>query len=169
LYAHTAFRSVESGTTPSPTTAPRQRQKALTLLLALGLLCQFACASGAARYGGELPGSRLSEMKRFYVQHHEGDSRDIHLAIQEELQSQGFHVDAGKGEARGEYDAIVTYVDRYLWDWSMYCISLTLYVRDTQTGYITATGWSWRPSTVRKTPQGHARIIFTEIFGEPAR
>jgi hypothetical protein len=135
-----------------------------TLLLSV-LLLGLGCTSGAAHYAGELPGSRLSEMRRFYVQHHEGDSRDVHLAIQEEMRAFGLDVDAGKGPPTGEYDAIVTYADRYTWDVTMFCIRLTVYIQDTETGYITATGWSWRPSTVRKTPKGHARLIFSELFG----
>jgi hypothetical protein len=134
----------------------------LLLFLALG------CTSGAARFAGTLPGSRLPQMRSFYVQHQEGDPRDIHLAIQEEMQAFALDVDAGKGPPTGEYDAIVTYVDRYIWDMTMFCVQLTVYIRDTETGYITATGWSWRPSTVRKTPQGHARLIFSELFGREA-
>lgn len=129
------------------------------------LLLVCGCTSGAARFAEELPGSRLSEMRRFYVQHQPDDPRDIHRVIQEELRAFGMDVDAGEGEPTGDYDAVVTYVDRYIWDMTMYCMQLTLYFRDTQTGHITATGWSWRPSIVRKTPQGHARLILTELFG----
>jgi hypothetical protein len=133
-------------------------------LVALALVC-LGCASGAARFAEELPGSRLGEMRRFYVQHQPDDPRDIHLDIQRELRAFGLEVEAGKGPPTGDYDAIVTYVDRYIWDMTMYCLQLTVYIRDTRTGYITATGWSWRPSMVRKTPRGHARLIFTELFG----
>lgn len=135
------------------------------LLFVGPVLFSVGCASGAARFAGELPGSHLSEMRRFYVEHQQSDPRDIHLAIQEELSAFGFDVDAGDGPPTEAYDAIVTYVDRYIWDMTMYCQQLTVYIRDTSTGYITATGWSWRPSMVRKTPQGHARLIFTELFG----
>lgn len=131
----------------------------------LVLLVSLGCASGAARFGEELPGSRLSEMRRFYVVHQAEDSRDIHLDIQEEMRGLGLEVDAGAGSPRGDYDGIVTYADRYVWDMSMYCLQLTLYIRDTRTGFITATGWSRRPSLVRKTPKGHARLILTELFG----
>lgn len=138
----------------------------LTGLTALALLFgSLGCASGAAHFAGELPGSRLREMRRFYVQHQQSDPRDIHLDIQAELRALGLHVDAGQGPPQEEYDAIVTYVDRYIWDMTMYCLQLTVYIRDTRTDYVTATGWSWRPSLVRKTPQGHARLIFTELFG----
>ena len=140
------------------------RVLATTLLCGL-VLAAFGCTSGAARYAGELPGSRLSEMSRFYVQHQPDDKRDIHLAIQEEMKLLGLSVDAGMGAPSQNYDAIVTYADRYAWDITMFCAQLTLYVRDTRTDYITATGWSWRPATVRKTPKGHARLILREMFG----
>lgn len=143
--------------------------KNASAMVAIGaIFLLVGCASGAGRYAGELPGSRLSGMTRFYVQHHGADPRDIHLAIQEELRTQGFHVDAGKSAPSGDYDAIVTYRDRYVWDFTMYCQQLTVYFRDVRTGYVTATGWSFRPSAVRKTPQGHARLIFTELFGGAA-
>lgn len=141
------------------------RRSVARLVALLALASLLGCASGAGRYAGTLPGSRLGEMQRFYVQHQPEDPRDIHLAIQEELRALGFAVDAGKGAPEGEYDAIVTYRDRYLWDFTMFCLQLTLYVTDTRTGFVTATGWSWRPSAVRKTPQGHARIILAELFG----
>jgi len=135
----------------------------LASLVCLSLV--VGCASGAARFAGELPGSRLSEMRRFYIERQPEDPRDIHLAIQQELRALGLEADAGEGPARGDYDAIVTYADRYIWDVTMFCLQLTIYVRDTRTGFVTATGWSWRPSMVRKTPQGHARLIFSELFG----
>ena len=137
----------------------------LPLAIAALWILASGCTSGAARFAEPLPGSRLGEMKRFYVQHQEGDPRDIHLDIRDELRHFGFEVDAGSGAPSGDYDAIVTYRDRYVWDMTMFCERLTVYFTDTSTGFITATGWSWRPSTVRKTPKGHARLIFTELFG----
>jgi hypothetical protein len=142
------------------------RPTRLAGLTALALLLgSLGCASGAARFAGELPGSRLREMHRFYVQHQANDPRDIHLDIQAELRAFGLHADAGQGPPGQDYDAVVTYVDRYIWDMTMYCLQLTIYIRDTHTDYVTATGWSWRPSLVRKTPRGHARLIFTELLG----
>ncbi|MGH0029111.1 MAG: hypothetical protein ACQGVC_04940 [Myxococcota bacterium] len=85
-------------------------------------------------------------------------------AILRARQALGFQADAGPAPA-DDYDGVITYVDRYVWDVTMFCQQLTLYVRDPETGYITATGWSWRPSVVRKTPQGHARLILAELFG----
>jgi hypothetical protein len=149
-----------------------QESVVLEARIAFSSLVLFAlvgCASGAARFAEPLPGSRLSEMRRFYVQHQPNDPRDIHLLIQQELRALGMEADAGAEAPNGaDYDAIVTYLDRYIWDMSMYCLQLTLYFRDTRTGYVTATGWSFRPSMVRKTPQGHAHLILTELFGRSA-
>jgi hypothetical protein len=133
--------------------------------VALGL---FACASYTQLSGTRLPGSSLASFQRFYVQHREGDDREIHLAIRDELRRLGLEADAGAAPPVDprRYDAVVTYLDRYAWDMTMYCIRLTLYVRDTRTGYVTATGSSWRQSVVRKTPQGHARLVLAELFPE---
>ena len=113
-----------------------------------------------------LPGSRFHEMKRFYVQQSPGDERGLHEVVRDEMRRLGLDVDAGAGPPTEEYDAVVTYIDRWSWDMATFCMQLTLYVRDTETGYVTATGWSYRPSIVRKTPAGHARLILTEWFGE---
>ena len=109
-------------------------------------------------------------MKTFYVVHRDGDPRNIEQDIAAQLTELGFDATAGTAEPSDPdaYDAVVTYVDRYMWDMSMYCIQLTIYVRDTQTGFITATGSSWRPSLVRKTPAGHAKILLTELLGSPS-
>lgn len=123
--------------------------------------------SGAQHHVTTLPGSRIHSMKSFYVVHHDGDPRNIERDIAQQLMDMGYQATSGPSEPAdpGQYDAVVTYIDRYMWDMSMYCIQLTLYVRDTRTDYITATGSSWRPSLVRKTPAGHAKILLTELLG----
>ena len=137
--------------------------------LALLLACLSGCGgTGAARFAEPLPGSRLQEMRRFYVLHQDNDPRNIHLDIAEELRALGVEAQAGDGPVPSDVDAIVSYVDRYMWDMTMYCVQLTIYVRDAHTGYVTATGWSWRPSISRKTPRGHARLILTRLFGREA-
>ena len=112
--------------------------KASRVLLLCAVVTAIGCASGAARYAGELPGSRLSEMRRFYVEKQAEDPRDIHLAIRDELRALGLDADAGDAAPPDGYDAIITYVDRYQWDVTMFCIQLTLYVKDTQTLVVAA-------------------------------
>lgn len=143
----------------------RSAHPARVLPLLAATLGIAACAPTSLS-GTTLPGSALSSFQRYYVEHRVGDNRDIHIAIRDELRRLGLEAVAGGGPAEdpSRYDAIVTYVDRYAWDMTMYCIRLTLYIRDARTGYITATGSSWRPSVVRKTPQGHARLVLADLF-----
>jgi hypothetical protein len=145
--------------------APAVAARRTAALLGLASLV-VACSTGAGRYAGTLPGTRLFEMHRFWVEQAPSDERGLHLVVRDELRRLGFEAEAGAGPPPGEVDGVVTYVDRWTWDITTYCIQLTLYVRDTETGYITATGWSYRPSIVRKTPAGHARLILAEWFGE---
>lgn len=140
----------------------------LRLVLALSMTILAGCGtSGAQHHTTVLPGNRIDSLKSFYVVHREGDPRGIEQDIAQQLVELGFEATAGLAEPSdpSEYDAVVTYIDRYMWDMSMYCLQLTIYVRDTRTGFIGATGSSWRPSMVRKTPAGHARILLTELLG----
>jgi hypothetical protein len=133
----------------------------------LAALATGCAGSGAHLHAQALPGAdpSVSRIERVYVEQRPGDERNIHEGIRTELQGVGLQADAGPGPAPAGYDAVVTYLDRYMWDMSMYCIQLTIYVRDAQTGFVIATGSSYRPSLVRKTPAGHARLIVQEIFG----
>ena len=139
----------------------------LPLLLLLTLLT-IGCVGPDARYHTtKLPGNRVEAMKSFYVVNREGDRRNIEHAIAEQFIALGYEATSGASPPNdpSQYDAVVTYIERYTWDMSPYCIQLTLYLEDTRTGYITATGSSWRPSIIRKTPAGHAKLLLTELLG----
>lgn len=145
---------------------PRARACSAIACAAVALVLAAGCAgSGAHSSATTLPGAHLAGMQRFYVQHQSQDKRHIEVEIQRILTGLGFHADVGEAPPPvGEYDAWVTYIDRYMWDMTMYCLQLTIYVRDTRTGYVVSTGSSYRPSLVRKTPAGHAKLILTELF-----
>jgi hypothetical protein len=139
-----------------------------SLAVATTIFATAACGTSGAQYHvTTLPGSRIRSMKSFYVVHRDSDPRHIERDIAQQLVDLGYQATSGPTEPADpdQYDAVVTYIDRYMWDMSMYCLQLTLYVRDTRTGYITATASSWRPSLVRKTPAGHAKILLTELLG----
>jgi len=129
------------------------------------LLLATGCASGAHRSVTVLPGGRLDGLRRFYVEHQPADGRHIESDIRDQLQELGYVARAGEGPPPdGEFDARVSYVDRIMWDMSNYCIQLTIYIQDLASGYVVATGSSYRPSLVRKTPAGHAKLLLTDLF-----
>jgi hypothetical protein len=51
----------------------------------------------------------------------------------------------------GQPDALVTYVDKWMWDMTMYMIELTITLRDPKTDYPIATGNSYNTSLTRKS------------------
>jgi hypothetical protein len=147
---------------------PADLRKALLTAAVAWIALATACASGLPTVGrtARLPGSRIDDMQRFLVVHREGDPADIENDIRDQIVELGRQADVAR-ELPGDvsdYDAVITYVDRLWWDVTNYCIQLTLYVRDTETGYITATASSRRGSIDRKTPAGHARLMLTELF-----
>jgi hypothetical protein len=105
-----------------------KRSRRLVFTLTFAVLAS-ACSTGAGRYAGTLPGSRFHEMKRFYVQKASEDDRGLHEIIRDEMVRIGIDADAGEGEPAGEYDAVVTYIDRWSWDVTTFCMQLTIYVR----------------------------------------
>jgi hypothetical protein len=136
------------------------------VVAAAATLAGAGCSSGAHRSTTALPGADLAGLRSFYVQHQPSDTRNIHSDIAEQLRALGFTASADEGPPpEGEFDGLVTYVDRIMWDMSNYCIQLTIYIRGLTSGYIVATGSSFRPSMVRKTPAGHAKLILTDLFG----
>lgn len=135
----------------------------LRKMVLLLLLC--AGASTPERVA-HLPGSEVASMQRFLVVHRDGDPRHIENDIRDQLEAFGRQAEAvvDLPDDLSSYDAVVTYVDRYWWDITLYCIQLTLYFRDTRTGYVMATGSSRRGSLYRKTPSGHAALVLGDLF-----
>jgi hypothetical protein len=61
-------------------------------------------------------------------------------------------------------DAIVTYVDKWFWDITMYMLELTITLRDPKTDFPLATGNSYHTSMTRKSPEGMVDEVLTNIF-----
>jgi hypothetical protein len=94
----------------------------LTLIpLALGVLL---LASGCSNYATAMlsPGADLSRVKTFYVVHQPKDTHNIHYLIRDKLVKDGYRATAGPELPQSSYnvDSIVTYVDRWMWDITLY-------------------------------------------------
>lgn len=61
-------------------------------------------------------------------------------------------------------DALVTYQDKWMWDITMYMLQLSIQIRDGKDRTVLATGQSFRPSLVRKSPEGMVNEVLGEIF-----
>jgi type IV pilus biogenesis protein CpaD/CtpE len=102
----------------------------------------------------------LSALRTFHVQKYSEDTRDTNILIESKLVEMGFDV----SENVTDVDAIVTYVDKWFWDITMYMLELTVTLRDPKTDFPLATGNSYHTSMSRKSPEGMVDEVLTNIF-----
>lgn len=136
---------------------------ALPLLLSTAALTS-GC-SVVSIYGEPFPGSEVRSYKTYYVERAKNDDRGLQRPIAEALTEMGFAATSGEaGGAPDDADAIVQYSDRWMWDMRMYLLQLDIYVRDPDSGYVTATGQSFRTSLAAKDAKAMSKEIFQKIL-----
>jgi hypothetical protein len=131
----------------------------------------FVCATLAATTGcavnrataNVMPDADLSKVKSVYVVKVPEDERGIDELIKKNLAKRGYQVQGGP-EQKPPYttDAVVTYVDKWMWDITMYMIELTITVRN-QANFPIATGNSLHTSLTRKSPEEMVDEVLTNI------
>ena len=134
----------------------------LTLLsLVLGtLLFVSGCSNRATATLS--PGADLSKLKTFYVVHQPKDTHSLHNLISDKLVKEGYSATAGPELPQSSYkvDSIVTYVDRWMWDITLYLLELTVTFR----GFPLAVGNSYHTSLTRKSPEEMVDEVLTNIL-----
>ncbi|HZP59635.1 MAG TPA: lipoprotein [Opitutaceae bacterium] len=111
------------------------------------------------------PGANLTSLKKLYVEHRLADGRSIDLLITRELQRLGYEAASGPMTMMpGGTDAVVSYVDRWTWDFSSYMIELDIEVSDPRTSKILATLRYFRPSLSGKTPEEMVQMTIDPLF-----
>lgn len=121
------------------------------LLATLGLLSiTTGCAVNRATANVENPAA-LNKVKTLHVTKVDADQRGINVLIADKFKARGYNVTTGNDKPK-EVDAIVTYLDKWMWDITMYMIELTITVRDPKTEFPIATGNSLHTSLTRKSP-----------------
>jgi len=136
------------------------------ILFALCGLFLTGCASQNLSADAD-PSLNLEEMSSFYVQRLPADTRGVGKLIAAELLSLGKEASHGDtSTVDPDVDAIVTYVDKWMWDITMYMIELRVEIRDPDTQYILASGQSFRTSLVRKSPEEMVKEVIAEIMKE---
>jgi hypothetical protein len=132
------------------------------VLACTAVLLVFGCAKLTASVP---PGTELSKVKSFYVVRLPPDNRGINQLIREDLATRGLDATTGPESARpNAVDVIVTYEDRWMWDITMYMLSLSISFRHPETNTFLASGQSYRPSLERKEPREMVKEILDEIF-----
>ena len=121
---------------------------------------------GCAKLTASVPsGSDLTRLKSFYVIRLVQDERGINQLIRNDLATRGLEATTGPESARPQaVDVIVTYEDRWMWDITMYMLSLNISFRNPETNTFLASGQSYRPSLERKEPREMVKEVLDEIF-----
>lgn len=112
------------------------------------------------------PGADLNRVKTYYVVHQPKDTRGIQNLIGDRLVKEGFTATAGPELPQSSYkaDSVVSYVDRWMWDITMYLLELTVTFRDPTNGFPLAVGNSYHTSLTRKSPEEMVDEVLTNIF-----
>ena len=143
-------------------TGRRDRVKIFLLLAIWGVLGS-GCASNLSIKVP--PESDPQKYQTFFVEHLPADERGINNVIKEEMVKLGLRATTGPAsDTPSDVDIIVTYEDRWMWDITMYMLSLTLNLREASTDVLVATGQTEYTSLIRKDPDFMAREILEGIF-----
>ena len=112
------------------------------------------------------PGADLSTVKTFYVVHQPRDSHNLHYLIRDRLVKEGYTATAGPESERSKYqvNSVVTYVDRWVWDITLYLLELTVTLRDAVNDFPLAVGNSYHTSLTRKSPEEMVDEVITNIL-----
>ena len=111
------------------------------------------------------PSAQLDKLRTVQVKKLEGEDGSVRKLIADNLRARGYAV-ATDGQAQEKVDAVVTYVDKWMWDITMYMLELTITVRDPKTDYPLATGNSFHTSLSRKSPAERVDEVISNILKE---
>ena len=86
--------------------------------------------------------------------------------IKSELEKKGYKVDTGTINNIPNYtDALVTYVDKWMWDFGTYMYELTIFIKNPKTEYPIASGHSLHGSLTRLTPKEMVKEAVSNMLG----
>lgn len=127
------------------------------------LLFSSGCAVNRAT-ATVTPGMNFKDVKSFYVLKQPKDSRGLEKLISDNLVKRGFH--SSHGSQPTQVDAVVTYVDKWMWDITMYLLELTITIRNPSNDFPMAVGNSLHTSLTRKSPAEMVDEVLTNIFNK---
>lgn len=109
--------------------------------------------------------SGLAKMRTFYVRKHGDDDYKLGEEIVAQLQEMGYRATTGSAiSPPGKVDAVITYMDHWTWDITMYMISLDMQVREPGSDFALVTAKTTRTSVVRKSQKAMVRETLTKLL-----
>ena len=134
----------------------------------LALAAVFVALSGCAinRDTGTFdPGMDIVQTDVFFVERFGPDNRGLEKIIADNLSLRGYAVSFGeKGMAPDDATILVTYIDKWMWDITMYMIELTITFRDPATLAAIGSGNSYHTSLTRLSPEQMIDEVLGNIF-----
>ena len=107
----------------------------------------------------------FGEVHRIYVEHRLTDNHRIDDLIVGELQARGYDATSGPLTMLPEgVDAVITYQDRWAWDFKSYLIEMNLELHTTFTAKPLATGHYHQASAYTKDPADVVAEIIAPLF-----
>jgi hypothetical protein len=137
----------------------------LKLAALLGLVATLTTGCAVNRATGSVdPSTNLSALKTMYVKKLPEDNGGTNVLIADKLRSKGVTVTTGTEAPPSNVDAVVTYIDKWMWDITMYMLELTVTVRDPKTDFAMATGNSFHTSLTRLSPKEMVNEVVDNIY-----
>jgi hypothetical protein len=142
------------------------RSVSIAVLACGALLLGSGCAINRAT-SSVTPGADVAAAKTFYVVQAAEDSRGIEKLIRDNLARRGYAASAGPQTANPPpADVVVTYVDRWMWDITMYMLELTVTFRNPANNFPMAVGNSYHTSLSRLSPEQMVDEVLVNIFAK---
>lgn len=139
-------------------------RNAMKLLALLGLVVTLSTGCAVNRATANVdPSANLSSLKTMYVKRVAEDDNTYKL-VADKLRTKGVTVSTGTEAAPSGVDAVVTYIDKWMWDITMYMLELTITIRDPKTDFPLATGNSFHTSLTRLSPTEMVNEVVDNIY-----
>ena len=112
------------------------------------------------------PGTDLGRLKSFYVIKQPKDKHGVNKLIEDRLTKMGYTVKVGPELPGNTYgtDSTVRYLDKWVWDITLYMIELTITLRNPANDFPMAKGYSMHTSLTRKSREEMVEEVLTNIF-----
>lgn len=111
------------------------------------------------------PSANLGAIKTMHVIKLPSDDGIVKDLVVNKFQSKGYTVTSGTDKP-ANVDAWVTYLDKWMWDLTMYMLELTISIRDPKTDFPLASGNSFHTSLTRKSPTEMVDEVVDNIYNK---
>lgn len=141
-------------------------KKTIKLLSAALVLCVLTTGCAVNRATANVdPSANLDKMRTLQVKKLEGEDGSVRKLIADDLRGRGYSVTTDEPPPQ-KVDGVVTYVDKWMWDITMYLLELTITIRDPQSDFPLATGNSLHTSLTRLSPPDMVKEVLDNIYKE---